>query len=101
MTDEVDESDMAAVNFTCIARGSPEPQIVWRRGDVDVTASSTSSSGTAPDFITVTSTLTIDPAERSDAGNYTCVASNDVFGEERSDTQVFTLVVNCEFTRLK
>ena len=52
--------------------------------------------GTAPDFITVESTLTISMSEESDAGIYTCVASNMVFSDDRSASEDFTLMINCE-----
>ena len=44
-----------------------------------------------------TSTLTIPSVDRSDAGNYTCVASNTVFGDSMSDMQQFILTVNCKY----
>ena len=48
-------------------------------------------------FRVVTSTLSISSANRSDAGSYACVASNNepgvLNGEDRDD---FTITVNCE-----
>ena len=48
-------------------------------------------------FLDTTSTLTIPSVDRSDAGNYTCVASNTVFGSPASEMQQFTLTVNCKY----
>ena len=48
-------------------------------------------------FLDTTSTLTIPSVNRSDVGNYTCVASNTVFGSPVSDMQQFMLTVNCKY----
>ena len=48
-------------------------------------------------FLNTTSTLTVPSVNRSDAGNYTCVASNTVFGSPVSDMQQFMLTVNCKY----
>ena len=44
-----------------------------------------------------TSNLTIPSVDRSDAGNYICVASNTLFGSLVSDVQQFMLTVNCKY----
>ena len=51
-------------------------------------------------FLDITSTLTIQSADRSDAGNYTCVASNTVFGSPMRDIGQFGLAVNCKYMAL-
>ena len=48
-------------------------------------------------FVNIISTLTIRSANRSDAGNYTCVASNTVFGSPMRDIGQFVLTVNCKY----
>jgi len=47
-------------------------------------------------FLDTTSTLMIPSADRVDTGNYTCVASNNVFGSPAQDLQQFMLTVNCK-----
>ena len=49
-------------------------------------------------IFSTTSTLTIPSVNRSEADNYTCVASNTVFGSPASDMQQFVLTVNCKYT---
>ena len=91
--------------LTCTARGAPEPTFAWFRGDTELTGSDMRvtitpgpTSEAAPDFVTVGSTLTITGSLGTDAGAYSCVASNTVFSETRSDTVNFTLTINCEFS---
>ena len=47
-------------------------------------------------FLDTTFTLTIPSVGRADAGDYTCVASNTVFGSLIQDVQQFMLTVNCK-----
>ena len=48
-------------------------------------------------FLDTTSTLTISSVNRTDAGNYTCNASNTLFGSPASEMQQFMLTVNCKY----
>ena len=93
--------------LTCTARGAPEPTFAWFRGVTELTASDPRvtitpgpTSGAAPNFVTVESTLTITGSLGTDAGAYSCVTSNTIFSEPRSDTVEFTLMINCEFSLL-
>ena len=88
----------------CTARGAPEPTFAWFRGVTELTASDPRvtitpgpTSGAAPDFVTVESTISITESLETDVGTYSCVASNMVFSEPRSDTVDFTVMINCEF----
>ena len=98
----VDEGDMISVK--CTARGFPAPSFVWLQGTTELNDSLPRITIMTPDFApdaelfrVVTSTLTISAANRSDAGSYACVASNNepgvVNGEARDD---FTITVNCK-----
>ena len=88
--------------FTCTARGSPEPDIVWHRGAMQLTGNelrvtivpmvSMDSDG----FSVVESMLTISPSDRSDSGMYSCMAINTVGGSPRMTQRNFDLIVNCK-----
>ena len=91
------------VSLTCIARGFPAVDITWwyqnttqlMDSDPRLNVESTTveiNNG----FLEKTSTLTIPSVDRADAGNYTCVASNTVFGSLMQDVQQFMLTVNCK-----
>jgi len=47
-------------------------------------------------FLDTTSTLIIPSVDRADTGDYTCVASNTMFGSLMQDVQQFMLTVNCK-----
>ena len=91
------------VSFVCTARGFPAVDFTWQYQNTQLMDSDPglniqsvieeSDNG----FLNTTSTLTILSVDRSDAGNYTCVASNTVFGSPVSDVQQFMLTVNCKY----
>ena len=90
------------VNFVCTARGFPAVDITWwyqntqfMDSDPGLSIQSVTVEGDNG-FLITTSTLTILSVDRSDAGNYTCVASNTVFGDPVSDVEQFMLTVNCK-----
>ena len=98
----VDEGDV--INVKCTARGFPAPSFVWLQGTTELMDGLPRITIVTPTFDTdvegyrvVTSTLEISSANRSDAGSYACVASNNepgvINGEDRSN---FTITVNCE-----
>ena len=100
----VNETD--SVSFVCTARGFPAVDITWwnqntRLMNSDARLSIQSMTVESDNgFLDTTSTLTIPSVNRSDAGNYTCVASNTVFGSPASDMQQFMLTVNCKYLAL-
>ena len=102
MPEEADVNRTDSVKLTCIARGSPAPEFTWYHDGVEVNITdvrlsiTTTPEGVEPDFIVVTSDLTIDMADRGDRGTYTCVTTNMVYGREVNDTQEYTLTVNCK-----
>ena len=95
----VDGAD--SVSLTCTARGFPAVDIMWwyqsttQLMDSDPGLSIQSMTVESNDgFLDTTSTLTIPSVGRTDAGYYTCVASNTVFGSPVQDLQQFMLTVN-------
>lgn len=90
----VTEDEGGVVTFTCTASGVPAPSITWSPAPGGRAATSSNHVVTDSDgFISVSSTLTISNLMRSDAGHYTCIASNAETGPE---IRVFTIRVNCE-----
>ena len=91
------------LSFVCTARGFPAVDITWRYQNTQLMDSDPRLS-TQPvtvegdnGFLITTSTLTIPSVDRSDAGNYTCVASNTLFVSPMSDMQQFMLTVNYKY----
>ena len=89
------------VSLMCSARGYPAVDITWRyQQPMDSDPGLSIQSVTEENdngFLNTISTLTIPSVDRSDAGNYTCVASNTVFGDSMRDMQQFMLTVNCKY----
>ena len=90
-----------SVSLVCTARGFPAVDITWQYqqlmdSDPRLSIQSVTEENNNG-FLDTTSTLTISSVNRSDAGNYTCVASNTVFGSPASDVQQFMLTVNCKY----
>ena len=91
-------NESGVVSFTCIARGAPAPSITWSEtsgGRIGIVSPPAVTDGDG--FSIVNSTLTISNLTRSDAGDYTCTASNTVMGVGVMETLTFTLSVNCMF----
>ena len=92
-----------SVSFVCSARGFPAVNITWwyqnaQLMDSDLRLSIQSVTVENNNgFLDTTSTLTISSVNRSDAGNYACVASNTVFGDSMRDMQQFMVTVNCKY----
>lgn len=75
-------------NLTCGATG-PVDGVYWMKDSKPLQA------GSRIIFLMNNKTLSFMPADRSDAGNYQCVASNAV---ENMTSNPYILTVNCEFT---
>ena len=91
------------VSLVCSARGFPAVDITWWYQNTQLMDSDPGlsiQSVTVENnngFLDTTSTLTVQSVDRSDAGNYTCIASNTLFGSPMSDVQQFILTVNCKY----
>ena len=91
-------NESGVVSFTCIARGAPAPSITWSvtsGGRIGIVSPPAVTDGDG--FSIVNSILTISNLTRSDAGDYTCTASNTVMGVDEMEIITFTLSVNCMF----
>ena len=92
-----------SVSLVCTARGFPAVDITWRYQNTQLMDSDPGLSIQSVTeennngFLNTTSTLTVSSVDRSDAGNYACVASNTVFGSPVSEMQQFMLTVNCKY----
>ena len=101
----VNETD--SVRFVCTARGYPAVGVTWWHQNTQLMDSeprlSIQSVTVEGDngFLDTTSTLTIPSVNRSDVGDYTCVASNTLFGSPVSDMQQFMLTVNCKYLAVR
>ena len=99
----ISANETDSVSFVCSARGFPAVDITWWYQNTQLMDSDprlSIQSVTVENnngFLDTTSTLTISSVNRSDAGNYTCVASSTVFGSPVSDMQQFVLTVNCKY----
>ena len=91
--DEIEvEGDTAS--FTCQATGEPVPTISWYfNGTLLANGATHTISETSINTTTINSILTIMSVQSSDAGTYTCNATNVV----SSDTSSGVLTVNGEF----
>ena len=73
ITTVINEGDN--INFTCEARGSPTPTVIWSRTNDDIVSMSnnaTTRSGS------VFANLLITNVSREDTGVYTCTANNSL-----------------------
>ena len=104
MDSSVSVIETADISLSCTARGVPAPTITWSRDGVNLSGTENritisfpmESTNDSTGFINVTSTLTVTDSMRSDANNYTCVASNTVQNSTQQDERTFTLTVNCK-----
>ncbi|XP_035291447.1 hemicentin-1 [Anguilla anguilla] len=71
------------VHFACTASGSPRPQTTWSHGNLFITSRHRVS-------ISKHGTLTIRDAAPEDAGNYTCLASNEAGTATQTATLIYT-----------
>ena len=99
----ISANEIHPVSLVCSARGFPAVDITWRYLNTQLMDSDPGLSiqsvteESVNGFLDTTSTLTIPSVNRNDAGNYTCVASNTVFGSPASDMHQFMLTVNCKY----
>ena len=79
------------VTLSCNATGNPEPTISWTRNGFPVNASNDSSISFSED----NKLLTITNVNRTDSGEYRCVANNSI-GNDTSN--VATLNIQCKYS---
>ena len=83
--------------FTCVATARPRPSITWWRVESDGSLTQVMEEATVTEMMSgervLMSNLTIESAQPSDAGDYTCVAENEV----SNTSATATLVVHGEF----
>ena len=79
-----------SVTLECPARGNPLVDWVWTRLGVTI------ETGGRFTLLEEGAMLTIDPAERADAGLYTCTVSNTIDGRIFNDTYAILLAVQGE-----
>ena len=78
----------------CTATGIPAATIYWEFEGANVTSNRiTNSFSVTQDLILTTSSLTISPVHRSDAGMYTCIGVNGVGSAASVNSRV---IVNCK-----
>ena len=91
--------------LTCTARGVPAPEFTWYRGSELISgsdtrlqvSSGTPMSNTTTGYIFVTSELSISAVNRTDTGVFRCETTNIVLGEATTDSQTYSVTVNCKF----
>ena len=84
-------SERDNVTLSCNATGSPEPTMSWTRNGFPVNTSNNSSISFSEDK----KLLTITNVNRTDSGEYRCVANNSI-GSDTSN--VATLDVQCKYS---
>ena len=105
---QIDQSvdETFKTNISCTASGLPAPTIQWFHNEEELVNGSrngrialSSSESSAMDTLFTMSELLFITVERSDAGRYSCVASNGVGGNATIDP-AYILFVNCEWVLL-
>ena len=69
-----------SVSFTCSASGIPLPSISWFKDDLPLDPDSVNITVTTNGTFSVSSVLTLDSLQLSDAGVYSCNASHETSG---------------------
>ena len=80
-------------SFTCTASGTPLPTISWQRGSGAISSGGQFTITESSDGSGVSSTLAVSNVQLSDAGTYSCSASNS----EGTVSSSFTLTVECKW----
>ncbi|KAK3749889.1 hypothetical protein QZH41_008268, partial [Actinostola sp. cb2023] len=84
--------------LTCEVEGKPKPTVTWLKNGVEVGSSDSRITKTHPwSYGRSVATLTINNANRSDEGVYTCHASNGIGANVTSSSSSANLIVNCEY----
>lgn len=84
-------------NLTCLTEGVPSPNVTWFQNgsEVDSVEIDTSQS-----YSTYNSTLLFEEISLSNAGNYSCQASNFLVDSKNATSSAALLTVTCELPLL-
>ncbi|KAK3749885.1 hypothetical protein QZH41_008265, partial [Actinostola sp. cb2023] len=88
------QNESNTVTLTCEVEGKPKPTVTWLKNGVQVGSSDSRLTKTHPwSYGRSVATLTINNANRSDEGVYTCHASNGIGANVISSSSSANLIV--------
>ena len=95
----VEVNSSATAMFTCNATAYPQPSFTWKHGSTNLTSTDDIGISATVGSDPYSSTLTLSNVKSSNAGNYSCLASNNR-GNANSVTASLTVYGRCSDVRL-